>query len=135
MKVFVDTNVWLSGRFRPGLCAELLEALVESDTAILLDTRVLDEFMRIARDKLKVDEPLLARAAVFFHQYAVLVPAGAAPAAGVPDPDDAWIIAGALDAGADLFVTGDKALLALGVIESLPIIAPRTAYERLRGLA
>ena len=29
MKVFVDTNVWLSGRFRPGLCADLLEALLE----------------------------------------------------------------------------------------------------------
>lgn len=135
MKVFVDTNVWLSGRFRPGLCAELLEALVESDAAILLDTRVLDEFMRIARDKLKVDEPLLARAAAFFHQYAVPVPAAAAPTAGVPDPDDAWIIAAALNAGADLFVTGDKALLELGVIEGLPIVSPRAAYERLRGLA
>ncbi len=135
MKVFVDTNVWLSGRFRPGLCAELLEALLESDTAILLDARVLDEFMRIARDKLKVDEPLLARAAAFFHEYAVRVPAAATPAAGVPDPDDAWIIAAALGAGADLFVTGDKALLELGAIEGLPIIAPRTAYERLHGLA
>lgn len=135
MKVFVDTNVWLSGRFRPGLCAELLETLLESDTAILLDARVLDEFLRIARDKLKVDEPLLARTAAFFHQYAVQVPAAATPAAGVPDPDDAWIIAAALDAGADLFVTGDKALLELGAIEGLPIIAPRTAYQRLRGLA
>lgn len=91
--------------------------------------------MRIARDKLKVDEPLLARAAVFFHQYAVQVPAAATPAAGVPDPDDAWIIAAALDAGTDLFVTGDKALLELGVIEGLPIVSPRAAYERLRGLA
>lgn len=135
MKVFVDTNVWLSGRFRPGLCAELLETLLESDTAILLDARVLDEFLRIARDKLKVDEPLLARTAAFFHQYAVQVPAAATPAAGVPDPDDAWIIAAALAAGADLFVTGDKALLELGAIEGLPIIAPRTAYQRLRGLA
>lgn len=134
MKVFVDTNVWLSGRFRPGLCAELLDALVESDAAILLDARVLDEFMRIARDKLKVDEPLLVRVAEFFHQYAVQVPAAATPAAGVPDPDDAWIVAAALDAGADLFVTGDKALLGLGAVQGLPIIDPRTAYERLRGL-
>lgn len=90
--------------------------------------------MRIARDKLKVDEPLLARAAAFFHQSGVPVPAAAAPTAGVPDPDDAWIIAAALNAGADLFVTGDKALLELGAVQGLPIIDPRTAYERLRGL-
>jgi predicted nucleic acid-binding protein len=52
----------------------------------------------------------------------------------VPDPDDAWIIAAALNAGADLFVTGDKALLELGAVQGLPIIDPRTAYARLRGL-
>ena len=134
MKIFVDTNVWLSGRFRPGLCAELLEALVEANADILLDARVFDEFMRIARDKLKVDEPLLARAAVFFHQYTIRVPAAATPAVGVPDPDDAWILAAALDAEADLFVTGDKALLALGAVQGLPITDPRTAYMHIQGL-
>ena len=134
MKVFVDTNVWVSGRFRPGLCAQLLEALIESGSDILLDERVLDEFMRIARDKLKVDAPLLARAAVFFHQYTAQVPAAGTPTAGIPDPDDAWIIAAALAAGADWFVTGDRALLDLGTVEGLPILSPRTAYERLSGL-
>ncbi|UZR29629.1 putative toxin-antitoxin system toxin component, PIN family [Methylococcus mesophilus] len=134
MKIFVDTNVWLSGRFRPGLCAELLEALVEMDAVILLDERVFGEFRRIARDKLKVDGDTVARAELFFRQYAVVVPAAGQPAAGIPDSDDAWIIAAALSAGADWFVTGDKALLALGEIEGLPVIAPREAYTRLRGI-
>ena len=135
MKVFLDTNVWLSGRFRPGLCAELLEALVEMDAAILLDDRVFGEFRRIARDKLRVDGITLARAEVFFRDYAVVVPAASQPAADIPDPDDAWIIAAALAAGADLFVTGDKALLELRKIGDMTLADPRTAYLRLRGLA
>jgi len=44
VKVFVDTNVWLSGRFWPGLCAELLDGLVESGEDLLLDDRVLANF-------------------------------------------------------------------------------------------
>lgn len=134
MRVFVDTNVWLSGRFRPGLCADLLEALVQEGAEMLLDERVIDEFRRIARDKLKVDEATLTRAEMFFRHYARVLPAATQPAAGVPDADDAWIIAAALVANADVFVTGDKALLALGEIDGLPIVSPRTAYLRLRGL-
>ncbi|MFB6261262.1 MAG: putative toxin-antitoxin system toxin component, PIN family [Thiohalorhabdaceae bacterium] len=116
MKVFLDTNIWLSGRFRPGLCAELLDALVEIDATLLLDERVLEEFTRIARDKLKVDEP------------------GSSAEAYPTDPDDAWILAAALSAQAELFVTGDKPLLALGTVEGLPLVDPRTAYSYVRGL-
>lgn len=134
MKVFLDTNIWVSGRFRPGLCAELLDALVEIDATLLLDERVLEEFMRIARDKLKVDEPVLERTAFFFHHYAVVVPSANEPVGGIPDPDDAWILAAALSAQAELFVTGDKPLLALGTVEGLPLVDPRTAYSYVRGL-
>jgi predicted nucleic acid-binding protein len=56
VRVFVDTNVWLAGRFGRGLCADLLDALIEDDIEILLDERVLAEFRRIGRDKSAVDE-------------------------------------------------------------------------------
>lgn len=135
MRVFVDTNVWLSGRFRPGLCADLLETLLEVDAEILLDERVLAEFRRIARDKLGVDEPALARAEQFFRHFTTVLPAAGEPAAGIPDADDAWIIAAASSAHANCFVTGDKALLDLGQVGTLPIVSPRQAYQRLRGLA
>ena len=134
MKVFIDTNVWLSGRFRPGLCAQLLEALIESGIDILLDDRVLDEFRRVAHDKLGVDQALLARTELLFHRYGHIVPAALAPAPGVPDPDDAWILAAALNAGAHWFVTGDKALLDLGALGEMAILSPRSAYERLIAL-
>lgn len=136
MKVFVDTNVWLAGRFGRGLCADLLDILAcDERLVIMLDPRVHAEFRRIARDKFAVDAQALAEADIFFHRYAWIVAEVEQPTPGIPDSDDAWIIAAALRACADWFITGDKALLALGVVENLSIVDPRTAYMKLRGLA
>ena len=134
MKVFVDTNVWLSGLLGRGLCADLLDALIDAGWPLLLDERVLGELRRIAQHKFGVDDLMLARVERFLRQQAVLLPASAQAAKNIPGPDDAWIIAAALTADAGLFVTGDKALLALGAVEGLPIIDPRAAYLKLRGL-
>jgi len=135
MRVFVDTNVWLAGRFGRGLCADLLDTLVEENVEILLDERVLTEFFRIGRDKFAVDADTLAEAEFFFQRYTTILAASASPAAGIPDPDDAFIIAAALSADAKLFVTGDKALLALQTVRSMQIADPRAIFMRLRGLA
>ena len=135
MKVFVDTNVWLSGRFRPGLCAELLDALLEADAQLLLCERVLAEFERIARTKLAVPPDLLARAVWFFQQYAEVLPQAKEPVPSVPDPDDAWIVAAALAARADWFVTGDKLLLEWLPPVELSMLSPRSAFDRLRSTA
>jgi predicted nucleic acid-binding protein len=37
--------------------------------------------------------------------------------------------------GADVFVTGDKALLELGRIGDIPILSPRRLWEQLFGLS
>lgn len=134
MKVFVDTNVWLAGLFRPGLCAELLESLIELDIEILLDQRVLAEFRRIARDKLRVDAEILAEAERFFRHHAKLLSTASQAAPDIPDADDAWIVAAALAADADWFVTGDKPLQDLGSVGAMQIVSPRAAFLRLRGL-
>ncbi len=135
MKIFFDTNVWLSGMLGRGLCADLLAAGVEDEAELLLDERVKQEFFRIAETKFQAGEGELALAGEFFAEACVVLPAAEAPIADVPDPDDAWILAAALDAGADWFVTGDKALLDLGQVDDLPIVSPREAYLRLRGLS
>lgn len=135
MRVFVDTNVWLAGLFGHGLCAALLETSIEAECVLLANEQVMTEFRRIAKTKFQVDEAALAQAELFFTEFVAIVDAAAQPAAGVPDPDDAWIIASALAAQSDLFVTGDKALLALGAVGGLPILDPRAACLRLRGLA
>jgi predicted nucleic acid-binding protein len=49
----------------------------------------------------------------------------------LPDPDDEPIVASALAGKAQVFVTGDKALLELGSVEDLPIVSPRQFWEML----
>lgn len=132
MKVFVDTNVWLAGRFGRGLCADLLDLLILEDVDIIIDERVREEFCRIATGKFGVDVETMAVADGFFEQHTHIVKAARQPTPGVPDPDDAWIIAAAIEHGADVFVTGDKALLALGRLEDLVILEPRALFVHLR---
>ena len=133
MKVFPDTNVWLSGLLGSGLCARLFDALVMADCDIIVGESVLEEFFRIAESKFRMPNDDITSLIVFMREQTV-VPCVEMPMEGIPDPDDAPIIAAALAAGADLFVTGDKALLELGQVEGLPIVTPRAAFLTLRGL-
>lgn len=132
MRVFVDTNVWLAGRFGRGLCSDLLDLLVLEDVDTVLDERVREEFRRIAVDKFGVDAQTLEVADGFFRRHTRIVKAAQQQTPGIPDPDDAWIIAAAIEHEADVFVTGDKALLALGRIERLAIVDPRALFMLLR---
>lgn len=51
------------------------------------------------------------------------------------DPDDDDVLALALAAQADLFVSGDKDLLMLGQFEGTPILTARQALEQLAAVA
>jgi putative PIN family toxin of toxin-antitoxin system len=134
VKIFVDTNVWLSAFFGRGLCADLIAHLVHAGVEILLDPTVAGEFDRIARSKFQATDEQLADAKLFFTEACIHVPAANTPVSEASDPSDALILAAALAAGADLFVTGDKALFELGEVQGMPILDVRTAYLRLRGL-
>ena len=50
----------------------------------------------------------------------------------VKDEDDIVIISTALNGNAEIFVTGDKELLALGIVQSMQIISPRMFWEMLK---
>ncbi len=50
----------------------------------------------------------------------------------IQDQDDVIILSTALSGGAELFVTGDKEILALGKIQHMEIVSPRTFWEILR---
>ena len=54
-----------------------------------------------------------------------------APQLPIKDKEDPWIIASALQANVDYFVTGDGELLGLGKAENLPIISPRECWQKL----
>lgn len=53
----------------------------------------------------------------------------------IRDPDDAFVLASALEAGAEYLVTGDKDLLTLGNTAGIKIVDPRTLLGLLEKLA
>lgn len=123
MRVFFDTNVWLSAIVFPGLCAELLAALTESNHELLTSELVRSETHEVLRRKFPHHEEALA----LFD----LLWAKAQTVADVDDPvddADARLVAAAEQNGADLFVTGDQRVPGWAAQGAVRILSPREAW-------
>lgn len=132
MKVFLDTNVWLSATIFSGLCEELLLQCAERG-CLLSSALVRTEAHEVLRRKF----PQAPQACELFDaswQEAFLIPDVAQPA----DDNDRRLVTAAAAAGASLFVTGDKRVLAWkrvkGPAGDLRIVSPRDAWGVLMGI-
>ncbi len=123
MKVFLDTNVWLSAIVFPGLCAELLLALHEGGHEVMSSELVRRETHEVLQRK-------FARHAQAVLRFDLLW----ARATGVPDVDepaddaDARLVAAAEQAGAELFVTGDQRVLGWDPRGGMRVVGSREAW-------
>ena len=130
MKVFLDTNVLVSAFASRGLCADLLEVvLLEHD--LILGQNVLRELGKALRDKVKLPAARAAEIVEFVSGEAARIVDQAGPAAAKVDADDALVLGEALAGDAELFVTGDAALLQLAAIDGLKIASPRGFWDTL----
>jgi putative PIN family toxin of toxin-antitoxin system len=139
MKVFFDTNVWISALVARGLCADLvrmsLNLVVVSRLEIHTCPAVQAEIRRILTQKLRASELVLEHVESIGHLLRSVPDLPVWPGAEtVADPDDRPILGAALDAGVDLFVTGDALLLSLSVLPAGWIVNPRIAFERISSL-
>ena len=125
MKVFLDTNVWLSARVSAGLCEAILTECHQRDW-LLTTPLVQDE----AHEALKRKFPHLPQSQALFDALW-------AEATCVPDIDehaddnDVRLVRAASLAGAEVFVTGDKCVLTWGSEGPMKILNPRDAWMRL----
>jgi uncharacterized protein len=134
VKVFLDTNVLVSALTTRGLCADLVELLIEENCEVLLGAPVVVELRRILAEKFNANLENLAFAPEFLAR---LTPVADSPTTlptrvSIPDPDDVPVVACALAAHANVFITGDKALLDLKKVRGMAILSPRGFWERLR---
>lgn len=132
MKIFLDTNVLASGLATRGLCAELLEAVI-SDHELLTSPDVLEELRRVLEEKFRLPQPVIKGYVDLLETEGRLITEREPLRQKLPDPHDVPIIASALAAKADVFVTGDKALLNLGKVKGMPILSPRQIWQKLAG--
>ena len=131
MKVFFDTNVLISAFAARGLCADLMR-LVLTEHELLTGEVNVAEFRRILRDRFKAAPAQVALAEELLRNQTVVPKPSELSKINVRDPDDAWMLASAVAAGADLLVTGDQDLLVIASRAPLPIVTPREAWSRLR---
>ncbi len=132
MKVFLDTNVLVAAFAARGLCAELFR-LVAAEHELLLGEPVLIEIRRILETKLRMPPGTRNEVMRVLRRFPRAAAAKAPIALGIRDPDDEWIVACALAASADVFVTGDKGILAArGRVKAMPIVSPREFWMQLR---
>ncbi|MGH8676560.1 MAG: putative toxin-antitoxin system toxin component, PIN family [Burkholderiales bacterium] len=131
MRVFLDTNVLVSAFASRGLSADLLE-LVSLHHELLTGKEVLAEFERALRRKLRVPEARCIEAVESIASESTVVVDQAKPADCDADADDRRVLGEALAAGAEVFVTGDKALVELGSVGTMRILTPRQLWDALR---
>lgn len=125
MRVFLDTNVWLSATVFAGLCAEILTE--SAQRGWLLTTRLVQAEAH----------EVLSRKFAHMPQSLALFDVIWSEAACVPDVDeptgdnDVRLVRAAQASGALVFVTGDRRVLGWGVQGDMQILSPRDAWMRL----
>jgi predicted nucleic acid-binding protein len=132
MKVFLDTNVWLSATIFSGLCEELTLQCAERD-ALLSSALVRSEAHEVLRRKFG-QVPNACELFDASWRVARLI-------ADVDEPvgdNDKRLVAAAAAAGAYLFVTGDKRVLSWREVPSaggtMRMVTPRDAWPLVMGM-
>ena len=131
MRVFFDTNGLVSAFLARGLCADLLRLVLTEHTLVSSEV-VLEELRDVLGRKGRLPpQQIEAIEALLRDQPVAPRPATILPL-GLVDADDEWVLASAVFAEADLFVTGDQGLLACSS-PPLPLVTPRGCWDQLRG--
>ncbi len=110
-RVFLDSNVFFSGLYSPeGAPGIILEYFVKGNISVVVSQQVLEEVIRTVKEKLPDALPALRRLLVNTPPEVVADPQ-------LPDikrwikklhPGDAAILAAAIAAQPDYFITGDR---------------------------
>jgi len=123
VRVFFDTNVWLSATLFPGLCAELLARCVEERHEVLTTPLIRAEALAVLAEKF----PQRVEATALFDANLSV----AERTTDVPEPsddNDARLVAAAAGAEADIFVTGDARIRGWQHVGKMRIVSPRQAW-------
>jgi predicted nucleic acid-binding protein len=104
--------------------------LLEHD--LVVGQNVLRELDKALREKVRLPAARAAEIAEFVSGEAVLLVDKAEPARIKADADDAQVLGEALAGQAEVFITGDAALLKLGAVGALRVVSTRQFWETLR---
>lgn len=125
MKVVFDTNILVSALVFPGGRADVaLRRIVEEQDQLIISKAILAELLRGLGSKFSRDSEELAHVAVFLSELALTVKPRRRLRVVEDEPDNR-ILECALTGRAEVIVTGDHSLLALGEYKGVRIVRLR----------
>ena len=138
LRVVLDTNVFVSSLLvKEGPAAQVLDAWRARRYLLIVSPALVAEIASTLRyphirRRYRITENDIQALLDLLEVDSILVP-GIADVAGsiTEDPDDEIVLACALEGEADLIVSGDHHLLALGQLRGIEIVAVRRFMERL----
>jgi putative PIN family toxin of toxin-antitoxin system len=134
MRVICDTNVLLSGVLFGGNCRSVIRLVSEGRVRGFTSNALLAEFEGVLlRPKFGLSASQIEATMDLVRQTFVLVSPVESVAAVSEDPDDDLVLEAALAAAADVVVSGDGHLLALGEFRGIRILSPACLVQDIRG--
>jgi putative PIN family toxin of toxin-antitoxin system len=123
MRVVLDTNIWVSSIVFGGRVRVFVETLMRDRHQIVISEELLTETLKVLGSRKIASPPgaiLVAERAI--RDTALVVRPTERLRVVKRDPDDDRVLECALSAGADVIVTGDGHLLALGEFRGIRIL-------------
>ena len=121
MRVVFDTNIFVSAFVFPGSRADAaVRRVLDGEDELVISRAIIDELLTVLARKFARDAEELGRVAVFLTDLgAVVRPRGRVTI--LSDEADNRILECARSGQADVIVTGDRAMLALGRYQDIEI--------------
>jgi putative PIN family toxin of toxin-antitoxin system len=130
MLVVIDTNVLISSYLSPASFPALVFQLLRAGRfKLVLTNAILEEYATVLRRSklaphLQLNEGQISDALDYFTKSSLIVEPTVSLRVVEADPKDDKFIECAVAGGADVIVSGDKHLLALGSYEGIQIVSP-----------
>ena len=131
MKVFLDTNVFISSVFFSGLPYQILVAWRDGKLQLVISPEILEEYRRVGKI-LAEGHPIIELEPIleFVIHNAMIYSSPPLPGAVCEDPDDDKFLACALASGNTVIVSGDKHLLKVSGDRGIEVLKPRHFVDR-----
>jgi uncharacterized protein len=129
IRATLDTSVLVSALNFGGILERVLQALDSESFLLCISPSIIEETKRVLTARFEWSQDDLEALDQIVSQAEIVEPARVVHASR--DPDDDHVLACALEAKADVIVSGDKDLLDIGQFESIPILTVRQFLDRL----
>jgi len=129
-RITPDSNILISALVFGGNPLLLLEMALSGEVSLFISDEILQETLRVLRDKFDLSEERLARAEGYIDSCTTRVKPSAEIDAIKEDPDDNRVLECAEEAGCEFIITGDLDLLRLGKYGGIQIMTVRALLEQ-----